>query len=183
MPHRSKTAMLRGLDENEIIAGAYVDGRGGVCPMLAAHRGGGRTSLASFAKAWDRYTGAAYARRASERELRTLRLLLEESLANDANVTDEEVRDAVAHHKLLKARRREEEAQAEPNREIRVRRRRDTGERDRTRELSTRPGWSWSRLFRRYDHFEAEMRRVDLLDAEHEAPAAEAEAPALAPTP
>ena len=26
--------------------------------MLAAHRNGGRTSLASFARAWDRYTGA-----------------------------------------------------------------------------------------------------------------------------
>jgi hypothetical protein len=30
----------------------------GVCPMLAAHRNGGRTSLASFARAWDRYTKA-----------------------------------------------------------------------------------------------------------------------------
>ena len=51
-------AMLEGIKTNRIIVGAYTDHRGGVCPMLAAHRCGGRTSLASFAKAWDRYTGA-----------------------------------------------------------------------------------------------------------------------------
>jgi hypothetical protein len=59
--------------------------------MLAAHRGGGRTSLASFAKAWDRYTDANRARRASERELRTLRTLLEESLVDDVDVDEEDV--------------------------------------------------------------------------------------------
>jgi hypothetical protein len=164
MPHRSKVAMLRGLDENEIIAGAYVDGRGGVCPMLAAHRGGGRTSLASFAKAWDRYTNAHRARRASERELRTLRILLEESLVDDADVTDEEVRQAVAEHKLFKARSDAEREEREP--QITVRRRRNTGERDRTDELRTRHGWAWSRLFRRYDQYEAEMQRLLELDRE-----------------
>ena len=45
-----------GSARNPIIVGAYTDGRGGVCPMLAAHRNGGRTSFASFARAWDRYT-------------------------------------------------------------------------------------------------------------------------------
>lgn len=157
--------MLRGLDENEIIAGAYVDGDGGVCPMLAAHRGGGRTSLASFAKAWDRYTGAHRARRASERELRTLRILLEESLVDDADVTDEEVRQAVADHKLLKARTRAEREESEP--QITVRRRRNTGERDRTGELRTRHGWAWTRLFRRYDQYEAEMARLTELDRQN----------------
>ena len=49
--------MLRGIDENPIIVGAYTDKRGGVCPMLAAHRNGGRTNFASFARAWDAYTG------------------------------------------------------------------------------------------------------------------------------
>ena len=40
--------------------------------MLAAHRNGGRTSLASFARAWDRYTGAPRRPRpATERELNT----------------------------------------------------------------------------------------------------------------
>jgi hypothetical protein len=74
--------MLDGLEDNQIIVGAYTDPRGGVCPMLAAHRHGGRTSFATFAKAWDRYTRAGpRARPASERELRALRSMLEASLA------------------------------------------------------------------------------------------------------
>ena len=39
--------------------------------MLAAHRNGGRTSVASFALAWDDYTGAKRPRRATRREVRT----------------------------------------------------------------------------------------------------------------
>ncbi len=83
LPRRAREAMLRGVDSNPIIVGAYVDRDGGVCPMLAAHRNGGRTSLASFARAWDRYTGAKRPRPATRRELRTLRALLESSLAGD----------------------------------------------------------------------------------------------------
>jgi hypothetical protein len=83
LPERTRIAMLEGIDEeNRIIVGGYTAPGGGVCPMLAAHRRGGRTSFASFAKAWDRYTNAARgARPASERELRTLRAMLESSLA------------------------------------------------------------------------------------------------------
>jgi len=84
LPERTRLAMLEGIKTNRIIVGAYTDHRGGVCPMLAAHRCGGRTSLATFAKAWDRYTGAGpRARPATERELRTLRAMLESSLAED----------------------------------------------------------------------------------------------------
>jgi len=76
--------MLRGIAANPIVVGAYVDrDSGGICPMLAAHRNGGRTNLASFARAWDRYTGAKRPRLATRRELRTLRSLLEGSLAED----------------------------------------------------------------------------------------------------
>ena len=46
--------MLEGIGKNEIIVGAYTDRKGRVCPMLAAHRHGGRTSLASLARASDR---------------------------------------------------------------------------------------------------------------------------------
>jgi hypothetical protein len=84
LPERTRLAMLEGIKTNRIIVGAYTDHRGGVCPMLAAHRCGGRTSLASFAKAWDCYTKAGpRARPATERELRTLRTMLEASLAAD----------------------------------------------------------------------------------------------------
>jgi hypothetical protein len=84
LPERTRLAMLEGIRTNRIIVGAYTDQRGGVCPMLAAHRCGGRTNLASFAKAWDRYTAAGHRPRpASERELGTLRTMLEASLAED----------------------------------------------------------------------------------------------------
>ena len=46
--------------------------------MLAAHRNGGRTDLASFARSWDRYTDARRPRLATEREVRTLTSLLEQ---------------------------------------------------------------------------------------------------------
>jgi hypothetical protein len=74
--------MLDGISAGRIIVGAYTDRHGGVCPMLAAHRNGGRTSLASFARAWDRYTQAPKRPRpATERELTTLRAMLEASIA------------------------------------------------------------------------------------------------------
>jgi hypothetical protein len=80
LPYETRVAMLEGLKQYDIIAGAYSNRHGGVCPMLAAHRCGGRTDLRSFARAWDRFTGAGRARRASERELRTLAAQLESSL-------------------------------------------------------------------------------------------------------
>jgi hypothetical protein len=84
LPRRTREAMLRGIDSNPIIVGGYVDGEGGVCPMLAAHRNGGRTSFASFASAWDAFTGAGRRpRRASRRELRVLRTYLEMSLLSE----------------------------------------------------------------------------------------------------
>jgi hypothetical protein len=85
LPQRTKEAMLRGIDANRIVVGTYVDPEsGGICPMLAAHRNGGRTSLASFAHAWDRYTGArGRPRPASDRELHTLTAMLEASIALD----------------------------------------------------------------------------------------------------
>jgi hypothetical protein len=85
MPARTKAAMLRGIRSNRVIVGAYVDKRGGVCPMLAAHRNGGRTNFGTFARAWDAYTGAKQRkpRRASRREVRTLQGYLEMSLIRD----------------------------------------------------------------------------------------------------
>ena len=84
LPLQTRKAMLTGVQANRIIVGAYTDRKGGVCPMLAAHRNGGRTSLASFAHAWDGYTGARRrARPATERELHTLTAMLEASIALD----------------------------------------------------------------------------------------------------
>lgn len=87
LPGRTKEAMLRGIASNRIIVGAYVDpASGGVCPMLAAHRNGGRTDVAAFARAWDEYTDARRPRRASRREVATLRSLLEAGLDLDTSL-------------------------------------------------------------------------------------------------
>ena len=83
LPRDTKEGMLRGIQRNRIIVGAYVDKRGGVCPMLAAHRNGGRTNFGTFALAWDAFTNAKKPRRASSREVRTLKGYLEVALIRD----------------------------------------------------------------------------------------------------
>ena len=153
MPLESRHAMLEALGANRIIVGAYVDRQGGVCPMLAAHRNGGRTSLASFARAWDRYTRAGHGPRpATERELRTLRTMLESSIAIEQNLGSSGLAEAIAEHQA---------AQGAPPRP-----RVDTGERNRTPELRKRPGWSWLRPFRRYDEYEEALRELEAVERE-----------------
>lgn len=89
--------MIRGLDTNRIIVGAYVDPKsGGICPMLAAHRNGGRTDVASFARAWDEYTNARRPRRATRREVHTLRSLLVQSLDVDATIEHASIAELAA---------------------------------------------------------------------------------------
>ena len=83
LPVRTKLGMLEGISSNRVIVGAYTDKRGGVCPMLAAHRHGGRTDFNSFARAWDSFTGAKRTRRASSREVHTLKRYLEAALIRD----------------------------------------------------------------------------------------------------
>ena len=97
LPRHTKEAMLRGIDTNRIIVGAYVDSEsGGICPMLAAHRNGGRTSVASFARAWDEFTDAKRPRRATRREVRTLRSLLEWSLGTSSELPSGSIAEAAA---------------------------------------------------------------------------------------
>jgi hypothetical protein len=97
LPRHTKEAMLRGIETNRIIVGAYADSEsGGICPMLAAHRNGGRTSVASFAIAWDEFTGAKRPRRATRREVRTLRSLLEWSLGTSSELPAGSLAEAAA---------------------------------------------------------------------------------------
>ena len=107
LPERTKTAMLDGINANTIIVGAYTDRSGGVCPMLAAHRHGGRTNLLAFAKAWDRFCGTKRPRPATERELAILRTHLEASMIA---VTREDLEAAIADHQAAGRTRREREA-------------------------------------------------------------------------
>jgi hypothetical protein len=108
LPIHTRQAMLAGVRDNEIIVGAYSDRAGGVCPMLAAHRCGGRTNFISFARAWDRFAGSKRARRATDRELAVLVAHLEASLMAE---DDMDLGGAVADHQTLARERREREAQ------------------------------------------------------------------------
>ena len=107
LPRHTRVAMLHGVRSNDIIVGAYVDRRGGVCPMLAAHRCGGRTDFLAFAHAWDRFTRAKRPRRATEREVGVLISYLEAAmLADEAG----DLEAAIADHQAAARRRREREA-------------------------------------------------------------------------
>ena len=86
LPRTTREAMLDGIRTRPIIAGAYTDNRGGICPMLAAHRGGGRTSLLAFARSWDAFARATRVRRATLRELRVLEDLLVASLEHETDL-------------------------------------------------------------------------------------------------
>jgi len=88
MPVATREAMLEGLRRSDrVIVGAYVDGQGGVCPMLAAHRCGGRTDLLAFARSWDRFARVGRRTRpATRRELDILVGQLEASLMGTAGV-------------------------------------------------------------------------------------------------
>jgi hypothetical protein len=107
LPRHTRIAMLDGIAGNDIIVGAYSSGDG-ICPMLAAYRNGGRTSLIAFAQAWDRvaFRGQrdARVRRATERELLILKSHLEASLLED-DVPSGELVGARREHEALMARR------------------------------------------------------------------------------
>ncbi len=145
LPRATRVAMLEGLEGNDIIVGAYSTGEG-ICPMLAAHRAGGRTNFIGFAEAWDRFAQRTRttrrARRATERELLVLRAHLEASLlADESGQTT--LGAAIAEHRELRA------ARPRP------------GDPDRSRELRHARGWAWARLFRRYDDYERAMGRLN----------------------
>jgi hypothetical protein len=162
LPTRTKRAMLDGIATNPIIVGAYST-REGICPMLAAHRAGGRTDLIAFAHAWDRLAAGGArrlkTRRATERELLILRSHLEASLLEeDSRPTRPHanpLRTAILEHRAL--------VDARPPQTVprdRPAERARHGDPDRSRELRHTPGWSWTRLFRRYDDYTQALERV-----------------------
>lgn len=163
LPLETRRAMLEGIDANRIIVGAYVDREGGVCPMLAAHRHGGRTALASFARGWDRYTGAGSdARPASGRELRTLRTMLEASIVIDSG-GESDLGRAIAEFEASRERAGAREPVSSEKPPL------QTGELDRSKELRHRAGWSWLRPFRRLDEYEQALAELRVGEHDREA--------------
>jgi len=110
LPVNTRTAMLDGIRDSRIIVGAYTDDNGGVCPMLAAHRNGGVTTLLAFARSWDGFTNARQTRRATRREVRVLESQLTQSLLADGETISErgpstsDLGAAIADHEALKQR-------------------------------------------------------------------------------
>jgi len=160
--------MLRGIASSPIIVGGYTDGEGGVCPMLAAHRNGGRTSFASFARAWDEFTGAGKRpRRASRRELSALRTYLELSLLeDDTRIGRDDSLTAIAAQ--LRAERRALACRAPapaPRPKMRP------GDSYRAPELRNRRRWSWLRPTRSYDAFQATLAAASEQISEQQADA------------
>jgi hypothetical protein len=153
LPYETRVAMLQGLQRyDRIIVGAYSDRSGGVCPMLAAHRCGGRTDFRSFARAWDRFTGAGRrARKASEREVTTLMTHIEASIMREDEMRAEvsALGNGAAVSKRAQVPRPERE------------------------------GSAWLRPFRRWDGYreavKAALRQRHGHDAETESPAQERE--------
>ena len=168
LPPATKRAMLEGVRSGPIITGAYTSPEG-TCPMLAAHRRGGRTSLDTFARAWDGYTRARRPRLVTGRELRTLESMLEGSLGAEEAPGTGDLGRAIAEHRDARQREaRSAAAEAAPaTRSAASRRSRATspGDRDRSRELRQRPGWAWLRVFRRLDDYEAALAQAQAQEA------------------
>jgi hypothetical protein len=159
LPRHTRVAMLDGIRSNPIIAGAYTD-TDGICPMLAAHRAGGRTNVISFAKAWDGFAfrGARkhVARKATERELLVLSSHLEASLLSDEGPLPD-LSAAIREHRAMMSTRPEPRPDAKRRPDAKPR----PGDPDRGRELRKRPGWSWMRIMRRYDEYEAALAQLE----------------------
>ena len=144
LPRPARVAMLSGIESAPIIAGAYAN-RDGICPMLAAHRAGGRSNIIGFALAWDRFAfgrcGRVHPRRATERELLVLKVYLQASLlAGPGPAAEVEAGQA----------RIAQTAAPTPT--------------PCPGDLS-RVGWSWPGLERAYDEYELELALLETGDS------------------
>jgi hypothetical protein len=179
LPRRTREAMLAGIDNNTIVVGAYATADG-VCPMLAAHRAGGRTNFIAFARAWDEFCFRGVTKRkrrprlATRTELVTLRAHIEASMLAEENV---DLSRALTEHDRLRRDRADRDRQealaaspheassaGTPGPPAPVR----PGDPDRSAELSRHPGWRWLRIMRSYDEYEQVLAELDSPQAERE---------------
>jgi len=104
LPERTRKAMLVGLGNNTVITGAFAASKDGACPMMAAHREGGRTSCCAFPEAWDKFTGVHgryIIREATPYEVQILCEEIQASLAPLPNLLSEAIAE---HHAIVQAR-------------------------------------------------------------------------------
>jgi hypothetical protein len=189
LPLEVREAVLEGIKSRRIIAGAHVDGSGGLCPMAAADVRWKRVSKESVEKArevawaWDRYAEVnGSGRPATKRQLLALTSMLEASILAETTADEMPLSDVIAEHQLAKARHAApadasivapasipvpiptppapRRAEQAPAVPAAPRTRVDTGERDRSSELGERAGWSWLRPFRSYDQYEEALMRA-----------------------
>ena len=138
------------------VASARCSPRTGPAVARASYRSLGRgTGSRSATRA------IGVARRATERELLILRSHLESSLIAE-DMPDQDLAAAVAEHRELLARRRRRSGPAgAAERGAQDRRASERpGDRDRSKELRSRHGWAWLRVFRRYEEYEQALERV-----------------------
>ena len=157
LPLATRRAMLDGIEGSSIIVGADGDPRGGVCPVYAISSPPSKRVGRPFARAWDRYARVRLSRPASERELRTLRSMLETSIELETEPAVS-LREGIAGHRASRARSRVASPAEEPQGS---RAPLNSGEHDRTDELSQHEGWAWLRPFRRYDDYARALQALD----------------------
>ncbi|MDQ3644559.1 MAG: hypothetical protein M3356_03500, partial [Actinomycetota bacterium] len=165
LPLATRKAMLEGIQTNPIIVGADGDPRGGVCPVYAISSPPSKRIGKPFARAWDRYAGVRLPREARASELRTLRSMLETSIELESEADVPLLHAAIVAHRTSQARTEALAAARETRSSVPEKRapapRRDSGERDRTGELSRRHGWAWMRPVRRYDDYERALQALE----------------------
>jgi len=162
----TREAMLEAVrcPTTRLIAGSYVAPGGGVCPLLAAHRRGGRshdasTTTAAFADAWDHCTGTPTGepRLIDTSERRMLDGLLLASITREqlrreaAERREHEARGAITRVRAGRGARLESLLRAE-------------GDRNRAQELARRAGWAWLGVYRRYDEYRAALTAAGEVD-------------------
>ncbi len=124
LPERTRQAMLVGLKNNTVIAGAFAGAKDGACPMMAAHREGGRTSCCTFPEAWDKFCGVHgrnIVRPATEYEVMILCREIEASLQPLPTVLSDAITEFQASRAGRAARERAEAvAEVAAEQEVRV---------------------------------------------------------------
>ena len=111
LPLEVRQAVLDGIQDQRIIAGAHADPTGGVCPMVAADvswRSVDQASVAvaqEAARAWDRYADASgSSHTATKRQLLALTSMLEASILQERALTEVPLRDAIAEYERARSR-------------------------------------------------------------------------------